>query len=161
MRTQGLRGFYRGLSASLLGVTEGTIQWSLYEQFKRMVRADNGGGGGGEGGGGDASWRVSAAAGGAKLVATVITYPHEVVRTRLRQPIPPGGAARYASLVQSFRLVVREEGWRALYGGMSAHLMRVIPNAAAMFTVYEFLLSVADTSQAARIDGENEVVVRE
>lgn len=161
MRTQGVRGFYRGLSASLLGVTEGTIQWSLYEQFKRMVRADNGGGGGGEGGGGDASWRVSAAAGGAKLVATVITYPHEVVRTRLRQPIPPGGAARYTSLVQSFRLVVREEGWRALYGGMSAHLMRVIPNAAAMFTVYEFLLSVADTSQAARIDGENEVVVRE
>lgn len=67
---QGIKGFYRGLSASLLGVTEGTIQWSLYEQFKIVAksgREDEEGG-----------WRVSAAAGSAKLVATMITYPHEV-----------------------------------------------------------------------------------
>lgn len=51
-------------------MTEGTIQWSLYEQFKIIA---NSGREGEEGG-----WRVSAAAGGAKLVATMITYPHEV-----------------------------------------------------------------------------------
>ena len=71
LRKEGIKGFYRGLSASLLGVTEGTIQWGLYEQFKLLARKglhenDEGG------------WRVSAAAGSAKLVATMITYPHEV-----------------------------------------------------------------------------------
>lgn len=68
---EGVKGFYRGLSASLLGVTEGTIQWGLYEQFKLLARK---GLQEGESGG----WRESAAAGGAKLVATMITYPHEV-----------------------------------------------------------------------------------
>ncbi len=31
MRNEGMVGFYRGISASYLGVTEGVIQWVLYE----------------------------------------------------------------------------------------------------------------------------------
>lgn len=80
-RAEGIRGFYKGLSASLLGVTEGTIQWTLYEKFKSVAnsgkRAEEQGG-----------WRVSAAAGGAKLVATMITYPHEVGSSLLCPPFP-------------------------------------------------------------------------
>lgn len=67
----GLRGFYKGLSASLLGVTEGVIQWGLYEQFKLIAKS-------GRPEGEEAGWRVSVAAGSAKLIATMITYPHEV-----------------------------------------------------------------------------------
>ncbi|GAA5896302.1 Rim2p [Sporobolomyces salmoneus] len=142
-RTEGIRGFYKGLSASLLGVTEGTIQWSLYEQFKRIAAKTSPRTTGGnepvtEG------WRVSVAAGMAKLVATVITYPHEVIRTRLRQPPPASGSPKYTSLVQSFKLVLREEGWKALYGGMSPHLLRVVPNAVTMFWVYERVLNLAE-----------------
>jgi solute carrier family 25 protein 33/36 len=80
-KTEGIRGFYRGLSASLLGVTEGTIQWGLYEEFKRLART-------GLREGEDGGWRVSAAAGGAKLVATGITYPHEVRFFPLRLSCP-------------------------------------------------------------------------
>ncbi|GAA5922089.1 Rim2p [Sporobolomyces koalae] len=141
-RREGVRGFYKGLSASLLGVTEGTIQWSLYEQFKRIATAADpshrGESNRTEG------WRVSVAAGMAKLVATVITYPHEVIRTRLRQPPPAKGLPKYTSLVQSFQLVLKEEGWRALYGGMSPHLLRVVPNAVTMFWVYERVLTLAE-----------------
>lgn len=132
-KRDGILGFYRGLSASLLGVSEGVIQWSLYEQFKIVAKRGNEAG---EEGG----WRVSVAAGSAKLVATVITYPHEVIRTRLRQPTPPNTAPRYTALIQSFKLVLKEEGWRALYGGMSPHLLRVVPNAVTMFYVYEKIL---------------------
>lgn len=32
IRTEGIRGLYRGLSASYLGVSESTLQWVLYEQ---------------------------------------------------------------------------------------------------------------------------------
>ncbi|GAA5972659.1 hypothetical protein JCM11641_002962 [Rhodosporidiobolus odoratus] len=141
-KTQGIKGFYRGLSASLLGVTEGTIQWSLYEQFKKSVKAQNGE---------DSGWQVSAAAGAAKLVATVITYPHEVVRTRLRQPLPASGIPKYTSLVQSFRVILAEEGWRTFYSGLSPHLMRVIPNAIVMYSVYEGLLGWVEKVQGARL----------
>ena len=63
-----------------------------------------------------------------------------MVRTRLRQP-HVNGVLKYRSLVQTFRLVVAEEGARSLYGGLSAHLLRVIPNAIVMYSIYEFVIN--------------------
>jgi len=131
LRKEGIRGLYKGLSASYLGVTEGTIQWVLYERLKKRVA----------GKGGATEWAGTlAAAGCAKFTASLITYPHEVLRTRLRQdpPIVNGvPMPRYTGLYQTLRLVIAEEGAVALYGGLSAHLLRVIPNAAIMYTIYE------------------------
>lgn len=67
---EGLRGFYKGLGASYLGVAEGTLQWVLYERMKRRhaARATP-----------TAPWgEVFLMAGAAKLIAAVATYPHEV-----------------------------------------------------------------------------------
>ncbi|KAG8979736.1 hypothetical protein FRB90_007986, partial [Tulasnella sp. 427] len=131
IRVEGVRGLYKGLSASYLGVTEGTIQWVLYERLKKKVA----------GKGGAEEWLgMLGAAGAAKFTASLITYPHEVLRTRLRQdpPIVNGlPKPKYTGLYQTLRLVIAEEGAAALYGGLSAHLLRVIPNAAIMYTVYE------------------------
>ena len=44
---------------------------------------------------------------------------------------------KYTGLVQTLRLAIAEEGARSLYGGLSTHLMRVVPNAAVMFWVDE------------------------
>ncbi|KAJ3558698.1 hypothetical protein NM688_g765 [Phlebia brevispora] len=118
MREEGVRGFYKGLSASYLGVTEGTIQWVLYERLKQLTRNT-------EGKGGVTEWAgVLGSAGTAKCVASLITYPHEVIRTRLRQPLV-NGKVKYTGLVQTLRLVIQEEGAKSLYGGLSAHLMRL------------------------------------
>ena len=62
-----------------------------------------------------------------------------MVRIRLRQP-HVNGVLKYRSLVQTFRVVVTEEGVRALYGGLYAHLLRVIPNAIVMYSIYEFVI---------------------
>ncbi|KAF8075272.1 mitochondrial carrier protein RIM2 [Lyophyllum atratum] len=133
MKHEGIRGFYKGLSASYLGVTEGTIQWVLYERLKRITAAT-------EGQGGVQEWvGMLGSAGTAKCVASLITYPHEVLRTRLRQP-SVNGVMKYTGLVQTLRLVIAEEGARSLYGGLSAHLMRVVPNAAVMYSIYEGIL---------------------
>ncbi|KAI9216785.1 mitochondrial carrier domain-containing protein, partial [Blastocladiella britannica] len=35
VRNEGVLSLYRGLSASLIGISEGTIQWLLYEELKR------------------------------------------------------------------------------------------------------------------------------
>ena len=106
MREEGVRGFYKGLSASYLGVTEGTIQWTLYERLKKLTANT-------EGKGGAMEWAgMIGSAGTAKCVASLITYPHEVVRTRLRQPVPDNGIPKYTGLLQTFKLVVKEEGVR-------------------------------------------------
>lgn len=71
MREEGVRGFYKGLSASYLGVTEGTIQWTLYERLKRLTAKSEKGS--------VMEWvGMLGSAGTAKCVASLITYPHEV-----------------------------------------------------------------------------------
>jgi solute carrier family 25, member 33/36 len=72
MREEGIRGFYKGLGASYLGVTETTIQWVLYEHLKKLSIAV-------DGQNGVSQWLgMVGSAGSAKFVATIITYPHEV-----------------------------------------------------------------------------------
>jgi len=73
------------------------------------------------------------------MVASLITYPHEVIRTRLRQPTV-NGVIKYTGLWQTLQLVIAEEGTRRLYGGLAAHLLRVVPNATVMFSIYEGIL---------------------
>ncbi|KAI9748750.1 MAG: hypothetical protein M4579_007129 [Chaenotheca gracillima] len=150
IKQEGIRGLYRGLSASYLGVTESTLQWVLYEQMKlslakreERVKAS---------GKPPTRWdktvelggRVGAA-GCAKFFAAVVTYPHEVVRTRLRQAPTENGHIKYTGLVQCFRLIWKEEGLASMYGGLTPHLLRVVPSAAIMFGMYEVILRVFDT----------------
>ena len=138
VRHEGIRGLYRGLSASYLGVSESTLQWVLYEQGKLYLskREENL----------IASGRTPTiwdqtvgwsgklfAAGSAKLLAAVVTYPHEVVRTRLRQAPMENGRQKYTGLVHCFKTIFKEEGMASMYGGLTPHLLRVVPSAAIMF----------------------------
>jgi hypothetical protein len=83
VRTEGIRGLYKGMSASYLGVSESALHWVLYEQCKRALKAreekivlsgrqktwwDR-----------TIDWTGNVgASGGAKFVAALGTYPHEV-----------------------------------------------------------------------------------
>lgn len=83
IRQEGVRGLYRGLTASYLGVSESTMQWVLYEQMKMsLVRREErikASGALPTGWDQAISWTGKAgAAGVAKLFAAIITYPHEV-----------------------------------------------------------------------------------
>jgi solute carrier family 25, member 33/36 len=116
------------VSASYLGVAESVIQFVLYETLKRKYSRQLEVWG--------TPWpHVGALSMGAasKLIASTITYPHEVVRTRLRQV----DGQKYTGILQTLRIVIKEEGWMGLYGGMAAHLLRTVPNAAIMFAIVE------------------------
>ncbi|EEB05156.1 pyrimidine nucleotide transporter [Schizosaccharomyces japonicus yFS275] len=147
VQEEGIRGLYKGLTASFLGVGESTLQWVLYERFKhtlamrrqkrvlqgkRVTLYDRG-----------LEWvgRLGGA-GIAKLLAACIAYPHEVVRTRLRQSPMADGKLKYTGLLQCFKLVWKEQGIVGLYGGLTAHLMRVVPNACILFGSYEVLIQL-------------------
>jgi solute carrier family 25, member 33/36 len=72
MREEGIRGFYKGLGASYLGVTEGIIQWVLYERLRKLSIAVDGQNGFSQ------YLGMLGSAGSAKFIATIVTYPHEV-----------------------------------------------------------------------------------
>ncbi|KAG8534236.1 uncharacterized protein KY384_001080 [Bacidia gigantensis] len=138
IRAEGIRGLYRGLSASYLGVTESTLQWVLYEQMKSYVNTRdekiNTSGRARTAWDNSVSWigRIGAA-GTAKFFAALSTYPHEVIRTRLRLAPQASGKMKYTGIVQCFRTIYREEGMVSLYGGLIPHMLRVVPSAAIMF----------------------------
>jgi solute carrier family 25 protein 33/36 len=136
IKHEGIRGLYKGFSASILGLSESTLQFVTYEYLKKQRNLDL------------ASQNKQlgfldtfAIAATAKLLAAVTTYPHEVVRTRLRQA-PENGVVKYTGLLQTFKLIVKEEGFTGLYGGMTAHLLRVVPNAAILFFSYELIIKM-------------------
>ncbi|KAI1141034.1 mitochondrial carrier [Hypoxylon sp. FL0543] len=147
LRDEGPRGFFKGLSASYLGVTESTLQWMMYEELKlqlrrreeKIVKS-----------GREKNWWDHTVdwtgnfmgAGAAKGIASILTYPHEVARTRLRQAPMADGRPKYTGLVHCFKLVWKEEGVIGLYGGLTPHLMRTIPSAAIMFGMYEGILKL-------------------
>ncbi|CAR66303.1 DEHA2F08448p [Debaryomyces hansenii CBS767] len=147
IKHEGVKGLYKGLSASYLGGVESTLQWVLYEEMKSIInkrsieahglRAEN-----------KTTkdyileWSArSGAAGAAKFIASLITYPHEVVRTRLRQaPLESTGKPKYTGLIQCFKLVIKEEGLASIYGGLTPHLLRTVPNSIIMFGTWEIVV---------------------
>ncbi|KAK7945797.1 hypothetical protein WMY93_001525 [Mugilogobius chulae] len=135
----GLRGFYKGMSASYAGISETVIHFVIYESIKRklleskahtiMDEEDEAVK--------DASDFVGMmlAAATSKTCATTIAYPHEVIRTRLREE-----GSKYRSFFQTLLTVPKEEGYRALYRGLTTHLVRQIPNTAIMMCTYEVVV---------------------
>ncbi|XP_066295891.1 solute carrier family 25 member 36-like isoform X2 [Branchiostoma lanceolatum] len=129
---EGLRGFYRGVTASYAGISETVIHFVIYEHIKQMIArnrcCDC-----------EKTWHdfveFMGVAAVSKSLATCIAYPHEVVRTRLRQE-----GKKYRGFFQTVTTVAREEGYRALYSGLKTQLVRQIPNTATMMAVYEVVV---------------------
>ncbi|KAF8843204.1 mitochondrial carrier [Paxillus ammoniavirescens] len=141
-RTEGIRAFYRGLLPSLFGIAHVAVQFPLYEQLKVWAQRDS-----------DAPLRsdtILLCSAIAKMTASVATYPHEVVRTRLqtlRLPIAEDmssdgmiKAHTRRSVIYITRKIVQKEGWTGLYKGLSVNLFRTVPNSAVTLLSYELLM---------------------
>ncbi|KAJ2780939.1 Pyrimidine nucleotide transporter, mitochondrial [Coemansia interrupta] len=140
LHKEGIKGLYKGTSAAYLGASESAIQWVIYEQLKRGLRQAKEGRSAGAQRGFFDWFEYFGAAALAKLMASVVSYPHEVLRTRLRQPPDEHGRVKYRGLVNSAKIIMREEGMRGFYGGLTPHLLRTVPNASIMFLAYELVL---------------------
>eukprot|EP00899_Mesostigma_viride_P011676 jgi/Mesvir1/20509/Mv12391-RA.1 len=150
LREEGLRGLYQGLLPSLLLVSHGALQFMAYEEMKRWMDGPTLGSGrrapvAGDGGNrmDDQRPNLSAAdfvslGAASKFVATLATYPFQVLRSRMqRRPLKDGRQPLYAGVRDAFRKTVRNGGVFALYNGLVPHMLRVMPASALTFLVYE------------------------
>ncbi|WBW72906.1 mitochondrial carrier, NAD Yea6 [Schizosaccharomyces osmophilus] len=122
---EGIKAFYRGLTPSLFGTLHVGIQFPLYEFFKKSF---------------DDTFETQRnvhiifAATLSKITASAITYPHEVLRTRLQSLDAP----THNSMALLIRDIWRLEGWRKYYAGMGTNFLRTIP--ASSVTILSFEL---------------------
>ncbi|CAH1776154.1 unnamed protein product [Owenia fusiformis] len=140
-KNHGLKGFYKGITASYFGISETMIHFVIYEALKaklmesdRKKYANNT----------DCSeaetkirhfLKYMLAGATSKTCASTLTYPHEVARTRLREE-----GNKYRSFVQTLRTVYIEEGYMGLYRGLGTQMVRQIPNTAIMMATYEAVI---------------------
>ena len=131
-QTEGMKAFYKGLSASFLGLSHVAIQFPLYEYLKTQaqiyrqnsnesreyVRALD----------------IVCASLSAKLVASLISYPHEVLRARLQD-----GRAKEVGILQTINRIIINEGFFNLWAGYRVNLARIFPATLSTFLTYEYI----------------------
>lgn len=125
----GARVFWRGMSANLMGLSHVAVQFPAYEFLKKQARERR------DDGNPETALELLGASGLAKICASLLTYPHEVLRSRMmdsRATVAP-------SLTGMIEQIWKEEGFRGFYRGLPVTLIRVIPNCCITFISYEFL----------------------
>ncbi|KAI2640263.1 mitochondrial carrier domain-containing protein [Xylaria nigripes] len=167
--SEGILSFYSGLTPALLGLTHVAVQFPAYEYLRKKFTG-HGMGEMTDTAHQSQWFGVLSASILSKIMASSATYPHEVIRTRLqtqRRPTPgveylqgleisdpvsgnqsqsTDGAkkkspqAKYRGVILTFRTIVREEGWRALYAGMGVNMMRAVPAATVTMMTYEYVM---------------------
>ena len=76
---------------------------------------------------------VSMLTGGvAKSVATVATYPYQVIKSRLQQQ-----RGKYRGMVDCVLKITRQEGIMGYFRGIVPNALKVAPQAALTFVLYE------------------------
>eukprot|EP01133_Synstelium_polycarpum_P011904 gene11904-13870_t len=119
------------LSAMGAGLIHVGVQLPLYEKFKKELQKQK-----------KTTlslFDIIVASSASKIIASVVAYPHEVLRSRLQDSAPDAPHSYKGGLIQNFRQIVQEEGVRGLYKGMGVNLLRVTPACAITFTSYEYI----------------------
>ncbi|OAD02173.1 hypothetical protein MUCCIDRAFT_145119 [Mucor lusitanicus CBS 277.49] len=133
-KEEGFRGFYKGLGPSLIGISHVAVQFPLYEKLKVVFHVDR------DVASGSSSILLASAL--SKMAASLATYPHEVIRTRLqnqtRRPY------KYEGILHAIEVMSKEEGIRGFYKGLSTNLVRTVPSSAMTILTYEMVVKKLD-----------------
>ncbi|KAI0690864.1 mitochondrial carrier domain-containing protein [Cytidiella melzeri] len=139
LKTGGVGALWRGLGPALVLVVNPVLQYTVFEQMKNaLVRRrtaalratrKNGAVSGIVAVLSDVDYFILGAL--AKLVATSLTYPYIVLKSRMQAGSSEG--QRYKSSLHGLFVIIEEEGITGLYKGIGTKLMQSVLNAAILF----------------------------
>ena len=134
VKSEGLVGLYRGFAVTLMGTFpfEG-IRMGAYALLRGYLPTK-------DTPYGPQPHPVGKMCAGATAgaAAAFATYPTDTVR-RMLQVQSAEGMVRYGGLFQCITVNYRQGGVKRFYHGLSAKMVRVIPDAAILFVSYEFI----------------------
>lgn len=125
----GLTVFWRGMSANLIGLSHCAVQFPSYEFLKKTFRDRH------NDGSPETAAELLLASGTAKMCASLISYPHEVLRSRMMD----SRAVEGPTLTGTAKHIYACEGIAGFYSGLPVTLVRVIPNCCMTFLSYEMI----------------------
>ncbi|KAG6767885.1 hypothetical protein POTOM_026774 [Populus tomentosa] len=166
MREEGWRALYKGIVPSLFLVSHGAVQFTAYEELRKVTvdykakqrkedckSADT-----------DLLNSVDYAVlgGSSKIAAIILTYPFQVIRSRLQLGIlytlsicdrscvfspmqqrpTMEGIPRYMDSWHVMKATARFEGFRGFYKGITPNLLKNVPASSITFIVYENVLKL-------------------
>ncbi|OBA21828.1 mitochondrial carrier [Metschnikowia bicuspidata var. bicuspidata NRRL YB-4993] len=134
-KNEGIRVFYSGLVPSLFGLVHVGIHFPTYEAMKKLLGVnrtkdltnDNE----------HKLWRLLLASCGSKMIASTVTYPHEVLRTRMQMQTREERKAS-GKLASEFKKILHKAGPKGFYAGYVTNLARTLPASAVTLVSFEY-----------------------
>ncbi len=130
-KTEGVRGFFHGLTPTLFGVSHGALYFMAYEKLKlwrKTAKQDQA----------LTNMDTIIASSLSKTFAGTLTYPHQLVRARMQTYDPSATThVRGPGLITLIKQIWRNEGLVGYYKGLFPNLLRVVPSTCVTFLVYE------------------------
>ena len=164
-RRNGIREFYKGLSANLVGIIPYRgLEVGMFFTFRQSILTHRAAKQAKEQAEFDRSKRhkydpdlpppklsateIAMLGTGSGIVAQTVTYPLNLVRTRLQTQGVNGRPVLYDGMVDCFATILKSEGPRGLFHGLSANYMKAVPASAVTFVVFD---SVQQTLSGFRL----------
>jgi adenine nucleotide transporter 17 len=114
---------WKGLSSSLILVSNPIIQFVIYEQLKKAFSIDKSSG-----------WYdlvIFLIGALSKMISTLCTYPITVIRTRQHISIEKD---KWSKIVKA---IVKNEGFKGLFKGIEPKLVQTVLNSALLLMLFE------------------------
>lgn len=139
-KQEGIKSFYAGLVPSFLGLLHVAIHFPVYEKLKVAFNCYN-----------IKDYKNSRrqdqtldlqklimASCVSKMIASLITYPHEILRTRMQLKSDLPNSVQH-KLVPLIKTTYRTEGFRGFYSGFTTNLVRTVPASAIALVSFEYV----------------------
>ncbi|SSD61081.1 related to Mitochondrial nicotinamide adenine dinucleotide transporter 2 [Saccharomycodes ludwigii] len=134
-KSEGIRSFYKGLVPSFFGLLHVAIHFPVYEQLKVLFKCNQ-----------DIDptsttnknlqiHRLILASCLSKMIASTLTYPHEIVRTRMQ--IRRGDDK--TRMIGIIKEVYNKKGVSGFYSGFNTNLARTVPASVITLVSFEYI----------------------
>lgn len=136
VREEGLSALYKGVVPTMLrqGCNQ-AVNFTAYNMIKQKIMDY-------QGTTELKSWQSLLIGGLSGGMGPLVNNPLDVVKTRMqKQVVVPGKVPKYTGLFQACVVIAKEEGFLALWKGITPRLLRIMPGQAITFMTYEAVTS--------------------